>query len=73
MDLHAILEALGGLSVIGIGLAIWKASSSFTAMTKDISSMASDVNSIMSNHLPHLEQKIDSMNDKFIAHLEGHN
>ena len=72
MDIHNVVEIVGASGVLAIAKLLWNAGASFTSIQKDMTAVAKDVADLKSNHLPHLEEKIDRLQDSFIDHVQLH-
>ncbi len=65
MDLHTLFEAIGSVSLIAAATFLWKVSGKFNVM-------ASTIQDIKSNHLPHLSEDIKAVGKKIDRHIEWH-
>jgi len=71
MDGHSILDAVASLGIIAIGSLLWKVSSRFTQVATRLEGLADDVRDIRTNHLPHLQDDLTNLRDRFIDHIEN--
>ena len=76
MDFHNGVEAVLGLIGVGgisfIAKLLWTGGKTVANIEGSLTSLASSLTEIKTNHLPHIEGKVDKLQDAFIEHLQAH-
>lgn len=74
MDFHNAIELI--LGVVGVGgmgfiaRILYSSGALVAKIETSLGSLAQSLGEIRTNHLPHLEEKVDKLQDAFIIHLQ---